>query len=194
MRAARAGAAWASMSTSRVWISAMRRGSLASSASRQQGGALDVGVEHELDQRLRAAGRLLLDAADAGLLGDRDRAAFPADFAADQAEQRRLARAVAPDQADVRAGRQRRRRLVDQQAFAEAISKIVDMQHAALLPRRAAQGKGRRRPRLRYAGEGVGRGRAGPGPSGDRPRPGPAACALHAALLSRRRPLYMPRL
>ncbi len=34
-----------------------------------EGGALAVGVEHEVDQRLGPAGRLLLDAADAGLLG-----------------------------------------------------------------------------------------------------------------------------
>ncbi len=108
----------------------------------QEGGALAVGGEHEVDQAARAARRLLLDPADAGLTGNRDRAAFRADFACDQAKQRGLAGAVAPDQTDVRAGRQRRARLIDQQAFAEAIGEIVDMQHAGAFgaARRARQG------------------------------------------------------
>ena len=78
MRAARAGAAWASMSASRVWISAMRSGSRGGLGLVEQRAALDVGVEHEVDQRLRAAGRLLLDRADAGVLGRRDRRRSPA--------------------------------------------------------------------------------------------------------------------
>ena len=48
--AARAGAAWASISTSRVWISAMRCGSVAVSASANRARALDVGGEHEVEQ------------------------------------------------------------------------------------------------------------------------------------------------
>ena len=48
----------------------------ASSASSSSARALGVGVEHEVDQRLRAARRLLLDAADAGLRGEDDRAAL----------------------------------------------------------------------------------------------------------------------
>src|SRR5580658_405395 len=78
MRAARAGAACASMSASRVWISSIRIGSL-------------------------AAGGLLLHAADTRKLRDRDRARFRLDLAADQAEQRGLAGAVASDQPDPRA-------------------------------------------------------------------------------------------
>ena len=143
MRAARAGAACASMSASRVWISAIRIGSLAASASRHQRVALDVGLEHEVDERLRSAGRFLLDAADAREFRDRDRAGLRLDLAADQPEQRRLAGAVAPDQPDARARRQRRGRRIDQQALADPVGEGVDVQHGGLLTRRAAAGKGR---------------------------------------------------
>ena len=181
----------------------------------EEGGALAVGVEHEVDQRLRAAGRLLLDAADAGLPGNRDRTALAADFAADQAEQRGLAGAVAPDQADVGAGRQRHGRVIDQQALAEAIGQIVDMQHGGAFdaPRRPRQGARAgqsvvcgQSPRpltlpLPVNGERscggaflplsplAGRGRVRGGVTGRR-----LGRASPAPLLSRRRPLYMPRL
>ena len=68
MRAARAGAAWASMSASRVWISAIREASVGVLGLGEQRAALDVGVEHEIDEALLAARRLLLDGADAGAL------------------------------------------------------------------------------------------------------------------------------
>ena len=107
MRAARAGAAWASMSTRRVWMSAMRSGSLALSASAISAARSTSAVEHEVDQRLGAARRLLLDAAEARALGRGDRAALGRELAADQPEEGRLAGAVAPDEADPRAARQR---------------------------------------------------------------------------------------
>ena len=100
--------------------------------------ALDVGLEHEIDQPLRAAGGLLLDAADAGLFGQAHRARLGGDFAADQPKQRGLAGAVAPDQPHPRPGRQGRRGLVDEQAFADAVAQVVEMQHGALLARHAS--------------------------------------------------------
>ena len=51
------------------------------------------------------------------------------DLADDEAEQRRLARAVAPDEADPGAGRQRDGRVVEQDAGADAIGEVVDVQH-----------------------------------------------------------------
>ena len=108
----------------------------------EQAAAFDVGVEHEVDQRLRAARRLLLDPADAGAAGKADRAALGRELAADQPKQRRFAGAVAADQADVRARRQRDGRPVDQQAFAEPIGELVEMQHGRLFPCAAAAGKG----------------------------------------------------
>ena len=131
-----------SISTSRVWISAMRRGSSAVSASSSKRRALAVGASTKSISVCRAAWRLLLDPADAGAAGKRDRAALGRDLACDQAEQRGLAGAVAADQADMRAGRQRHARPVDQQAFAEPIGEIVDMQHGGAF-RRAASRKAR---------------------------------------------------
>ena len=134
MRAARAGAAWASMSTSRVWISAMRMGSRASSASSMQRGALDVGLQHEIDQRLRPARRLLLDAADpracaaieiappSGEISpgiSRNSVVLPAPL-----------RPTSPTRAPVGSADGR---AVDQQPLAEAIGEVVDMQHGGLL-------------------------------------------------------------
>ena len=100
--------------------------------------ALGVGGEHEVDQRLGPAGRLLLDAAEPRVLRGRDRAGLGRQFAADQPEERRLAGAVAADEADPRAARQRRGRAVDQQALAEPVGEAVDMEHGRLLARQAS--------------------------------------------------------
>ena len=64
--------------------------------------ALAVGREHEVDQAFRSARRLLLDAADAQALRHDDRAALRREIAADEAEERGLAGAVAPDEPDMR--------------------------------------------------------------------------------------------
>ena len=68
---------------------------------------LRVGFQHEIDQGLRAARRLLLDAPEPDVAQDIDRAAFRSDLVGDQAEQRGLAGAVARDETDMRAARQR---------------------------------------------------------------------------------------
>ncbi len=56
---------WASMSTSRVWISAMRCGSCGGLRFAQQRVALKIGLQHDVDQAFRAVRRLLREAADA---------------------------------------------------------------------------------------------------------------------------------
>ena len=104
---------------------------------RKQGRALDVGREHEVDQRLGAARRLLLDAAEAGVPGHGDRAALRREIAADEPEKGGLARTIAPYKPDPRSARQRGGRVVDEDALAEPVGQGVDMQHGGLLARRA---------------------------------------------------------
>ena len=103
--------------------------------------ALDVGGEHEVDEAFRAGRRFLIDAADARAFGNDDRAALGRELAADEAEERRLTSAVAPDEPDMRARGQRRGSVVDQEALAEAIGEGADMQHRGLFARRARSGK-----------------------------------------------------
>jgi hypothetical protein len=50
-----------------MWISAMRCGSVACLSSASRRGALDIGLEHDVDQRLLGAGRFLRDLTDAGV-------------------------------------------------------------------------------------------------------------------------------
>ena len=129
IRAARAGALCASMSTRRVWISAMRSGSFAVSASAISA-SRSTSAESTKSTRLSApAGRFLIDAADARALGDHDRAGLRPELATENAEERGLAGAVAPDEPDMRARRQRSGRVVDQETLAEAIGEGADVQH-----------------------------------------------------------------
>ena len=55
--------------------------------------------------------------------------------AGQHAEQRRLAGAVRPDDADDRAGRELERQVVDQQAFAECLAEVRDLDHEVAEPR-----------------------------------------------------------
>ena len=87
MAAARAGAAWAPMSASRVWISAMRCGSVAVSASASSAAALAVGGEHDLDQAFRPVGRLLGSRPMVARAGQRDAALLEREIADDGAKQ-----------------------------------------------------------------------------------------------------------
>ena len=95
----------------------------------QQRGALDVGLEHDLDQRLLGARRFLRHLADARVLRQADRAGLGREIAGDGLEQRRLAGAVAADEAGLGAGRQRQRGMVEKQASGNAERKVVDDQH-----------------------------------------------------------------
>ena len=138
MRAARAGAAWASISASRVWMSAMRCGSLARLGLGEQRRALLVGGEHEVDQRLRAAGRLLLDAAEPrarGTLIEPLSAGFRRAIRRNSVVLPAPLRPTRPTRAP---GRQRGGRAVDQQALAEAVGEVVDVKHGGLFARHAS--------------------------------------------------------
>ena len=108
--------------------------------ARQQFGAFDIGRQHEIDERRRPARRLLLDAPQPRAAGQRNGPAFGRDLAADQPEQRGLARAVAADEARARARGEKNPGVIEQQAVAEPVSEIVDGEH-----RRDALGLGRGR-------------------------------------------------
>ena len=96
---------------------------------RHQRLALDVGGEHEVDKAFGAGRSLLVDAADARALRDHDRAGLGRELATKNAEERGLTGAVAPDEPDMRARRQRGGRVVDQETLAEAIGEGADVQH-----------------------------------------------------------------
>src|SRR3984885_7613216 len=91
--------------------------------------ALDVGGEHEVDEALPPGRRFLLDAADARAFWNDDRPALGRELAADEAEERCLTRAVAPDEPDMRARRQRSASVVDQKTLAEAICESANMHY-----------------------------------------------------------------
>ena len=93
----------------------MRSGSLAVSASADQRVALDVGGEHEVDEAFRAGRRFLVDAADARAFRNDERAALWRELPANEAEERRLPAPLRADEPDMRARRQRRAGVVDQE-------------------------------------------------------------------------------
>ena len=111
--------------------------------------ALVVGGKHHLDQAFRSARRLLRHLADARVPGQADRPALRPDLAGNQAEEGGLAGAVRPHQAGLGAVRQRHRGVVDQQAMADPVGEVVDVQHGrGFVPGSGRPGKGRRaRPR-----------------------------------------------
>ena len=127
------------MSTSRVWISAIRCGSCGGFGFAQQRVALEIGLEHDVDQAFRPVGRFLREAADAPARRDGDGAGFGRQFAADRVKQRRFADAVAADQADARAGHDLHRAVVDQKPSGDPDRDVGDGKHAALSPEPAAK-------------------------------------------------------
>ena len=131
--AARAGAECAPMSASRVWISAMRCGSCAVSASASSAVRSRVGREHDVDQAFRAVRRLLREPADARARRQLIAPLLGRDLAGDRAEQRGLAGAVAADQPDARAGRHARRGVVEQEAAADPVGEVVEGKHGTSL-------------------------------------------------------------
>ena len=80
----------------------------------QQGIALQIGLQHDLDQALRAIRGLLCKTADPPARRQRDCARLDRQVAADRIEQRRFACAVAADEADPGAGTDLHGGVVDQ--------------------------------------------------------------------------------
>ena len=94
----------------------------------EQLGALAVGGQHGLDQRLRSARRFLLDAADARALRQRNRSGVGRNLAGDGAKERRLARAVAADEARLRSLGQGQARALDKRASGDPEREVGDLQ------------------------------------------------------------------
>jgi hypothetical protein len=90
----------------------------------QQRLALGVGAQHRVDQGDLVAGHLLADAADFPALRHVHDAGIKHHFAADDFEQRGFARAVAPDKADLVAGRDGDGRMFDQGAASDGICDV----------------------------------------------------------------------
>jgi hypothetical protein len=101
----------------------------------EQCGAFEVGLEHDLDQRLLGAGSLLRHLADARVLRQADRAGLGGEVAGDRLEQSGLAGAVAADKPGLAAGRQGQRGMVKKQASGHAERKVVDDQHGRAFAR-----------------------------------------------------------
>ncbi len=97
----------------------------------QERGALEIGGEHHLDRRRVAAGRLLLDGADAQAFLHADLAGIGLQLAEDEMQQCRLAGAVAPDEPDFPAGIDLRAGGLDQGAPADSVGEIGKIQHGA---------------------------------------------------------------
>ena len=108
---------------------------------RHQPVALGVGRQHDFDQALRAAGCFLGQPPNAPAWRHLHLAVLARDVAGDHAEQRGLAGAVAPDQADAAAGRDARGRAFQKSAAGNADGEVVDDKHARLLAERAARSK-----------------------------------------------------
>ncbi len=96
---------------------------------RQQPRALRVGGEHDLEQALGPARRLLRHPADAGRARQVDAAVVGLQLARDQAQQRGLAGAVAADESDLVPGGDAGRGLVEEDTPLDAVGEIVDVQH-----------------------------------------------------------------
>ena len=82
---------------------------------RQQRVALQIGLQHHLDQAFRPVRGFLGKAADTPARRNADTAGFGRQFAADRGKQRRFADAVAADEADARARHDLGRAVVDEQ-------------------------------------------------------------------------------
>ncbi len=110
----------------------------------EQGGALGVGGEHHLDQRLRTGRCFLRHLTDAGVPRQAHRAAFGLDLAHDQTEQGRLAAAVPADEPGPRSFGQGDGGPVEKHPVADPVGDVVDVEHDAggfALSRDPAQGR-----------------------------------------------------
>jgi hypothetical protein len=101
--------------------------------------ALGIGLQHDVDQRLLGARRLLRHLADARAPGIADRARLRRKLTGDGAEEGGLARAVTSDKTGLGAGRQAERGLLDEQPPGDTQRKIVDGQHSRAVLAEAAR-------------------------------------------------------
>jgi hypothetical protein len=95
----------------------------------QQAGALDVGLEHGVQQRHRRRRVLLVDGADPRLARERDLARAGDELALDEPEEGGLADAVAADEADLGVLGQGDARLVEEPAAPGVEYEVVDLEH-----------------------------------------------------------------
>ncbi len=107
----------------------MRVGSCSVSAAARSALRSRVGREHDIEQAFGAVRRLLREPADAALRGEPHLALLGRELAGDDAEQRGLADAVAADEADPGAGRQRDRGAVEEAAAADTVGDVVEGEH-----------------------------------------------------------------
>ncbi len=131
------------MSASRIWISAIRCGSVAVSASASR---LARSMSAASTTSIRLSGPLGASCARRPTRqrgGSSMSALLGRDVAGDDVEQRGLAAAVAAHQPDAGAGRDPRRRLVDQKPAGNADGKVVDVEHGRALWRTAARRRNR---------------------------------------------------
>lgn len=92
----------------------------------QQRVALQIGLQHHVDEAFRAVGRFLREAADAPAGRQGDASGFKRQVAADRVKQRRFADPVAADKADARAGNDLYRAVVDQEPSGNPDRNISD--------------------------------------------------------------------
>ena len=113
----------------RSWISLIRCGSVAVSASARRRVRSVSAASTPVDQRIAAARRLLRDIADAVGLRQRDVAVISGQIAGNETQKRRLARTIATNDTDLVPGRQPGAGLVEDRPPLDAVGQIVDVQH-----------------------------------------------------------------
>ena len=100
----------------------------------QQPGAFLIGGQHRVYERDRRGWVLLVDGADAGLLGVSDLAIAGVQLVEDQLEEGRLADAVASDEPDLGSHGDADARVVEEAAAPGVEGKVVDQQHGSAGP------------------------------------------------------------
>ncbi len=98
----------------------------------EEGVALLVRLQHNLDQALRAVRRFLGERADTPARGNGDAAGFERQIAPDRGEQRRFADAVAADEADARTGHDMGGAVIDEQPAGDPDRDVGDGKHGGV--------------------------------------------------------------
>ena len=107
---------------------------------RSERGQLGVRRQHRFEQRLRATRRFLRNMREPGILGKADGPVIGMKLTRNQAQERGLARAVAPDKADFMPFGNGDGRVLEKRPPFDAEAQIIDMQHRRKMLRK-------RRPR-----------------------------------------------